>query len=77
MDGSIWFDSHNHAGKSLENMVSTYACEARVCEQLLTLGYVFSNHVRLDERKDWLEKKIAQLEEQIRLSKSKFYRGNK
>ena len=67
MDGSIWIDPHNHAGKTLENLVSTYACELRVCEDLLTLGYVFSNHVRLSDRKAWLENKIGALEREIRL----------
>ena len=71
MDGTIWLDPHPTEGKNLKDLVGLYGCELKVCEDLLTLGYAFSNHVRLDERKDWLEKKISQLEEQIRLTMRK------
>jgi hypothetical protein len=67
MEGTIWLDAHDNTGKNTKEMISTLACELGVCETLLTMGYKFSNRIKLDERKAHLEDRIASLERQLKL----------
>ena len=77
MEGTIWLDAHDNTGKNTKEMISTLACELKACEQLLTMGYKFSNRVNLNDRKVHLEDRIASLEHQLKLEMAHGgYRGH-
>jgi len=63
---SIWLNPQSLAGKSLREQVSTFDCELRKCEQLMVMGYNYSNHASLPERAKWLKGEIFRLEEEIK-----------
>jgi hypothetical protein len=66
MEESIWLEPVSLAGKSLREQVGVLGCEHRKCEDLLLMGYVYSNRANIAKRKVYLEGEMFRLEQEIK-----------
>lgn len=67
MNQSIFTNRNREAPAGLRDRIGYYHIELRVCESLMTMGYLYSNGVHLERRAKQLTEEIDSLERQLKL----------
>ena len=67
---SIYSPGPDASKAGIKEKICIYAGELQKCEDLLTIGWVYSNGQHIATRADWLSKEIARLEDQVKHSRT-------